>query len=212
MSQTILRVNTTIFVAFVLVNLSLGQMREGKFGIGFSLSGNKMASDLPTNDVSVGASLDYTYAVIENWSLRGSVALDGLKGKNALGEKISSPVFSANFAASYEFLPSARVNPFTFLGFGVLYLNPVRNDQQALIGAGDQPWDAALVGGFGVDYFVDPIWSATLLVRMSRLRQDKLEGIRGGSSGDAYIAVQIGFRYYLYDFFSLRKALSPSRK
>lgn len=212
MSPTILRVGTTISVAFVLVNLSLAQMREGKFGIGFSLSGNKMASDLPANDVGVGASLDYTYAVIENWSLRGSVALDGFKGKNGLGEKISSSVFTANFAASYEFLPTARVNPFAFLGFGLLYLNPVRNDQQALIGAGDQPWDVALLGGFGVDYFVDPIWSVTLLVRIARLRHDKLEGIRSGSSPDSYLVAQIGFRYYLYDFFSLRKALSPSNK
>ena len=197
---------------FVAIHLVSAQLREGKFGIGLSISGNKMLSDLPTNDINFGGSLDYTYALTDNWGIRGSVALDGLKGKTALGEKISSPVISANFAASYEFSPEERVNPFVFLGFGLLYLNPIKSEQQALIGPSDQPYDAALVGGFGVDLFVDPIWSVTLLVRGSRLIHDKLEGIRGGTSVDSFGTVQIGFRYYLYDYFSIMKILSPPKK
>ncbi len=201
-----------VLMTFVGIAAGMAQLREGKFGLGLSIAGNRMASDLPTNEFNVGLSLDYTYEILENWSLRGGVAFDGLKGKTAAGEKIMSPVISATAVLAYDLMPQSHVNPFGFLGFGLLYLNPVKNQSQALIGPSDQPWDAAIVGGLGFDYFVDPIWSITVQVRMASMLKDKLEGIRGGSARDAFGAIQVGFRYYLYDYFFLRKILSPVKQ
>lgn len=212
MPDGVKRVLSVVLLALLGTATGAAQLREGKFGIGLSIAGNRMASDLPTNEFNVGASVDYTYAILEHWSLRGGVAFDGLKGKTAAGETIMSPVISATAVLAYDLMPHPHLNPFGFLGVSLLYLNPVKNQSQALIGPSDQPWDAAIVGGIGLDYFVDPIWSITVQVRMASMLKDKLEGIRGGSARDAFGAIQVGFRYYLYDYFFLRKILSPAKQ
>ena len=196
----------TKIITLTVVGLLLGtnvqpiqaQVGRGRFGIGLSAVGNMLQSDWKTNDIGLGGSADFSYALGSNWGLVSKLGLNSFTGKNSANLNVLSTVFYGNIGLSYDILRDHPINPFLFGHAGLAFFTP-RTDNGAAVPGGYQMWDMAFGGGVGVDYFIDESWSLVVTAEAGTLTNDWIDGYKGGGSNDMFGQVSVGIRYYLFD-------------
>jgi hypothetical protein len=170
-----------------------------------------MQSDLKTNEVSYGASVDLSYALENNFGLTSSLGFDSYSGKNYANQNALSTVFRGHFAASYDFLPKQVLNPFVYGGGGMMFFYPRIDNGPSLITGWSNPWNFYLVGGVGVDYFIDESWSLIVAGEGTYTFSDRMDGYKSGVD-DSFLRVSVGVRYYLFDRSTVQRIVDAVRR
>jgi hypothetical protein len=210
----------TNLIILTVVGLLLGtvvqsthaQVGRGKFGIGLSAAGNMLQSDWKTNDIGLGASADFSYALASNWGLVSKLGLNTYTGKTTANQSVLSTVFYGNIGLSYDFLREQPLDPFLFGRVGLAFYTPRIDNGAALISGANQMWDMAFGGGVGVDYFIDESWSLVLTAEAGTLTNDWIDGTGGGGSNDISGQVSVGIRYYLFDRKTVERIVDSVRR
>ena len=210
----------TKILSLTIVGLLLGtivqpiqaQVGRGKFGIGLSAAGNMLNSDWKTNDIGLGASADFSYALGSNWGLASKLGLNTYTGKTSANQSVLSTVFYGNIGLSYDFLRDKPIDPFLFGRVGLAFYAPRIDNGPALTSGVNQMWDMAFGGGVGVDYFIDESWSLVVTAEAGTLTNDWIDGYKGGGSIDMFGQVSVGIRYYLFDRKTVERIVETVRR
>ncbi len=189
---------------FTLLAATNAQVGRGRFGFGLSAGPALLQSDLKTNDLSYGASADISYALGSGWGLKSSLGFDSYSGKDYSNQSILSTVFRGDLTVTYDFVPREPFNPFVYGGGGLMFFYPRIDNGASLISGKNQPWSPYLVGGLGIDYFINESWSLMLTAEGTSLFTDRVDGISAGVN-DSFMRFSIGIRYYLFDRSTVEK-------
>ena len=195
-----------------LVSTADAQVGRGKFGIGLSAAGNMLQSDWKTNDIGLGASADFSYALGSNWGLVSKLGLNTFTGKNTANQSVLSSVFYGNIGVSYDFLRDKPIDPFLFGRIGLAFYVPRVDNGPALFSGAYQMWDMSFSGGVGVDYFIDESWSLVVTAEAGMLTNDQIDGYKAGGSNDISGQVSVGIRYYLFDRKTVERIVETVRR
>ena len=213
------RTNREWILALVLLGLCTaalhGQIRQGKFGVGLSGSGNILNSDLPVNQVGYGSSAALTYAVQDHWGFSSDIGFDMFLGKLSNGNEVSVPTFYGDLSFVYNIAPHRTFNPFIYVGGNLLTYYPREKTSAGyydlLTGLNNVSWTVGIIGGFGFDYFLNEFWSVTASVQGGWLLSDNIDGIPLGGN-DAFGRISIGVRYYLFDKSFVKELIETSKE
>lgn len=199
---------------FMLMGVSLmqGQMRQGKLGLGLSASGYILQFDFKSMDPSFGGALDLSYSIREHIGVRSSLGVGNLSGTDNLGRSVTSNLFYGSVYFSANLMPHERFDPYAFIGAGLVYFVPRLSDGSFASGKGDVLWDVNLLGGVGLDYFLDEYWAINFRIEGALTNSDGMDGLAGGSTKDLYQRVSVGLRYHFFDESFVRKMIEAFEK
>lgn len=201
-----------LLLSFLLVTPSMAQVGRGRFGIGLSLAGNTLQSDWKSSDPGLGASVDASYSIRDEWSLVSSFGMNSYSGKDAGNQTVLSSVFYGNVGLSYDFLRDKPLNPFLFANVGLAFYAPRIENGGALFSGVHQMWDLSFGGGVGVDYFIDESWSVIVTAGAGKITNDQIDGYKAGAPNDIFGQVSVGVRYYLFDRSTVEKIVDSVRR
>ena len=209
----------TKIITLTVVGLLLGtnvqpiqaQVGRGEFGIGLSAAGNMLKSDWKTNDIGLGASADFSYALGSNWGLVSKLGVNSFTGKTSANLSVLSTVFYGNIGLSFDILRDNPIDPFLFGHAGLAFFTP-RFDNGAAVPGGYQMWEMAFGGGVGVDFFIDKSWSLVVAAEAGTLMSDMIDGYKAGGTIDIFGQVSVGIRYYLFDRKTVERIVETVRR
>lgn len=199
-------------ICLLLVSAAVGQMRQGKLGVGLSGSGYIFQSDLPQNDVTFGGNVNLTYSVAEYIGLRGALGTAFLEGKTTTGTKVRTNLYYGSLSLSVDLMPHEKFNPFLLAGGSIIGFDPRTSSGDALTAAGISRWDLNFSGGLGFDYFIDEFWAINVTAEGVLTFNDYLDGTKLGSTNDTYGRVSVGFRYHFFDESFIKKMIEAFEK
>lgn len=185
-----------------LTGISYSQVRVGKLGIGLRGDGYLFQSDQPRTKTTPGGALDVNYSLFENVGLRLAVGGGSLQHRDSASNKYTTSLFYGSIYVSVDFMPHSSFNPFVFVGAGLFYYDPRRDDNTPFIDKGalaKAGLKEAIGFGAGADYFINEFISLTLSGEYVLGSTDRLDGIQGGGDNDAYQRISLGVRYYFFD-------------
>lgn len=194
-----------LFVLCIVVvafsSISPAQMRSGKFGIGAEGSLYLFNSNMADGLMKAGGGVTLSYSAMEHLGLRAMFGVGQLGWK-----KTSSPysntttLLSGNFYLSYDMIPHGTLNPFLFVGAGVIYFDPASDQGNYLIANNSvSKMDVNYLGGIGVDYFFSEFVSLTLSGEFALTNTTALDMGKHSPTNNTYSRVNLEFRYYFFD-------------
>jgi opacity protein-like surface antigen len=198
MMKTFMRYGIFGLLISCLTAVSFSQVRVGKLGIGLRGEAYLFQSDYVRNKTTPGGGLDISYSLFQNVGLRLAAGAGSLQYRDAANTKFTTSLFYGSLYVSVDFMPNSSFNPFVFVGGGLFYFDPRRDDNTPYIGANSGTKEAIGIGA-GADYFLSEFISLTVSGEYVLGSSDRLDGYVFGSDKDAYQRVSLGLRYYFFD-------------
>ena len=196
-------IHSVIFLLFVLCfsAISPAQTRSGKFGIGLGADGTSFMGDASSaSTLGYGGSLSLFYSLTPGLGLRSNAGVEQLGYNNS--RSVTSDLIYGDLCLSADFLPNGSVNPFVYIGGGLAMA-----DSGGVIGAGGVGLDTHLMGGIGMDCFLNEFWSITIKGEyvLTGSPRYTLPAISGNSNSFARVGLEL--RYYFFDQSFITKML-----
>jgi hypothetical protein len=191
-----------LFVFCLLAGVALpasAQMRSNKFGVGAGGSYYLVNVDYGSAEPSIGGSVDLSYSLMEYMSVRSSLGFGFLQAKSSTtGPTLNTAIMFGNLYLAADFIPHGAVNPFVFVGGSGMYIDARTGAGVALTGSETKQLKGTVIGGVGVDLFVNEFLSFTISGEMGLPVTDKIDGLSTGEK-DSFQRISLGVRYYFFD-------------
>jgi len=206
-----MRYKTTFFVSllFCLFNFCVytlnAQVRSLKLGVGPELSLNMLLPDEAEQKMSMGGGININYSAFPYFGIIVNYGFNELCGtRGDMTFKTAAWHLKSNM--TYNILPNSRINPFVFVGVGILYFDPKYDNGLPLpnaLAGNYQKWTAIIPFGLGINFFFAEEFSVNITGEYTIAMSDYLDDVKVviGSGTDKYYSFKLGFSYYLFDKF-----------
>jgi hypothetical protein len=206
----------TVFILLLVVTIpGLSQTRAGKLGIGVDASIQYMLGAGNTNSSpAFGEGLNFSYSALENLGLLGNFCYSPTKWKNSKGMSFSTDIMSLNLYAGSNLMPNSIFNIFPFVGGGLAVYDPRDNNggRAFTVEAPIQSFDYHIIMGLSADYFINELWSVSLMGEYVLTNSQYYAGsIDNNSNKDSFMRVSLQIRYYFFDPAFISKMLDAQR-
>jgi hypothetical protein len=211
----------SLLLIFILVAPVVGQTRVGKFGVGVDGSMQYLLGAGATNSSSaLGGGINLSYSVMESFGVRAKFTYSPLTWSRGLANSLSltTDMMSLNLYVGSDLMPNSTFNLFPFIGGGMAVYNP-RDDNGSRPFINNIPvssFDFHLIGGLGVDYFLNEFWSVTLMGEYVLTGSPYYAGSHQGfivdTGNDSFMRVSLQVRYYFFDQSFIKKLLNAQRE
>ncbi len=183
----------------LVASTSPAQMRSGKLGVGVGGSAYLFNDNIKDNLIKGGGGLTLSYSAMEHLGLRVAVGAGQLGWRDlSPGYSYTTSVFSGDVKVSYDILPHSKINPFLYVGGGVLYLDPRRDVDGMYLGTSIEKFDVNYLGGGGIDFFFNEFVSLTLSGDFVMTNTNNLD-LKKNSNNESYSRINLEVRYYFFD-------------
>jgi hypothetical protein len=212
----------SLLLIFILVAPVVGQTRVGKLGVGVDGSMQYLLGAGATNpSPAYGGGINLSYSVMESFGVRAKFTYSPLIWSRGLtnSPSFSTEMMSLNLYVGSDLLPNSTFNLFPFIGGGMAVYDP-RDDSGArakkVNGIPVSSFDFHLIGGLGVDYFLNEFWSVTLMgeyvLTGSPYYAGSHQGFIHDTGNDNFMRVSLQVRYYFFDQSFIKKLLNAQRE